>query len=146
MELFNSYATVTLHRLLPLGLALGLLAGCVSTQEVVNRLSPQFVGTNFDSFVLRYGPPKSKFILNSADIVYVWNSGTASVGIPASATTTGSGNTATTQFHGGGSIDMFCEIQFVTSPNGTIKELSILKDTIGFWTTSRCNEVFEKQK
>ena len=64
--------------------------------------------------------------------------------MPATATTTADGNTATTTINGGGSIDMFCEAQFVTSPDGLIKQVSILKDTVGFWTTSMCHEIFDK--
>lgn len=121
-----------------------LLSGCVSTQAVVDRLGNKYVGKNFDEFVINHGTPRQKFILSSDDIVYTWNSGTSSIAMPATATTTAYGNTATTTINGGGSIDMFCEAQFITSPNGVIKQVRILKDTIGFWTTSMCHEIFDK--
>jgi len=120
--------------------------GCVSTQSVADRLATQYIGRSLDEFVLSYGIPSRKFVLASGDIAYVWNSGTASVPMPATATTTAVGNTATTNVVGGGSIDMFCEVQFVTSPEGTVKSLRILQDTIGFWTTSRCNELFKRTR
>ena len=116
---------------------------CVSTQSVVNRFAQKWMGQNFDQFVLRYGQPYRKFELNSGDIAYVWNSGTSSMPIPATATTNVYGNTAYTQVSGGGNIDMFCEMQIVTDRTGIIKQVSILKDTIGLWATSRCHEVLD---
>ena len=133
-----------LIRILKLSAFSIVLSGCVSTQSVVDRLGNRYVGKNFDEFVLSRGVPQQKFVLSSGDIAYVWNSGTSSVAIPMTATTTGYGDTATTNVSGGGSIHMFCEVQFVTSPEGTIKRITILKDTIGFWTTSMCHEVFDK--
>jgi hypothetical protein len=38
---------------------------------------------------------------------------------------------------------MFCEVQFMTSPQGIVKKVTILRDTIGGWTTSRCHEVLK---
>jgi hypothetical protein len=118
------------------------LAGCISTQSVADRLGSQYIGKNFDEFVLNRGAPQQKFVLSNGNIAYVWNSGTSSVAFPMTATTTGYGNTATTNISGGGSIKMFCEVQFVTSPEGTIKSITILRDTVGLWTTSMCHEVF----
>lgn len=120
-----------------------LCAGCVSTQSVVNRLGSRWIDKNFDEFVLRYGVPQKKFELNSGDFAYVWNSGTSSIDLPATATTNIYGNTAYTQMNSGGRINMFCEVQIVTTRNGIIKHITILKDTIGFWTTSKCHEVFD---
>ncbi|MBI3596362.1 MAG: hypothetical protein HY203_04325 [Nitrospirae bacterium] len=121
-----------------------ILSSCVSTQSVVDKLGSLYIGKNFDEFVLNRGVPQKKFVLSNGDVAYVWNSGTSSVAMPVTANTTGYGNTAKTTVSGGGSIDMFCEVQFVTSPAGIIKQVSILKDTIGFWTTSMCHEVFDK--
>ncbi|VVM19633.1 hypothetical protein BSPWISOXPB_9328 [uncultured Gammaproteobacteria bacterium] len=42
------------------------------------------------------------------------------------------GNTASTQFYGGGSIKMYCEIQFQVNSKGFIKKLAILKDHLGW--------------
>lgn len=118
-------------------------AACVSTQSVADRFSTQWIGRNFDEFVLRYGTPYKEFKLNNGATVYVWNSGTASMGIPATATTRVYGNTAYTQMSGGGSIDMFCEMQVVTDQRGAIQQVKILRDTIGLWATSRCHEVLD---
>ena len=133
-----------IKNILKIAVLASILSGCVSTQSVVDRLGNNYVGKNFDEFVIAHGSPQQKFALSSGDIVYTWNSGKSSVAMPATATTTGYGNTATTTINGGGSIDMFCEAQFITSPEGVIKRVSILKDTIGFWTTSMCHEIFDK--
>lgn len=118
-------------------------AACVSTQSVVDRFGQKWVGKDFDEFVLRYGTPYRKFELNSGDIAYAWNSGTSSIAMPAAATTNIYGNTAYTQVSGGGNINMSCEMQLVTDRAGVIKQVRILKDTIGRWATSRCHEVLE---
>lgn len=125
-----------------LGLVL-LGSGCVSTQAVADRFGQKWIGRNFDEFVMSYGAPYRKFELNSGGTAYVWNSGTSSVAMPTTATTNVYGNTAYTQVNGGGNINMFCEIQFVTDSSGTIRQITILKDTIGFWVSSRCHEVLE---
>ena len=119
------------------------LFGCVSEQSVVNDLKTNFDGKNFDEFVLKFGVPQSKFALNSGEIAYIWNSGTTSVQMPATATTTTAGNTSTSQIVGGGSLNLVCELQIVTAPDGTIRHMKIMKDSIGMWTTSRCHEVLK---
>ena len=125
-----------------LGVAL-LASGCVSTQAVVDRFGQKWIGRNFDEFVMRYGAPYRKYDLNNGGTAYVWNSGTSSIAMPATATTNVYGNTAYTQVSGGGNINMFCEMQLVTDSAGAIRQVTILKDTIGFWVTSRCHEVLE---
>ena len=120
-----------------------LCTACVSTQSVVDRFGQKWVGRNFDEFVIQYGAPYRKFELNSGGTAYVWNSGTSSIAMPATATTNVYGNTAYTQVNGGGNINMFCEMQLVTDQSGVIRQVTILKDTIGLWVTSRCHEVLE---
>ena len=120
-----------------------LCTGCVSTQAVVDRFSQKWIGRNFDDFVMRYGAPYQQFALNSGGTAYVWNSGTSSITMPTTATTNFYGNTAYTQVNGGGNINMFCEMQLVTDSSGIIRQITILKDTVGFWGTSRCHEVLE---
>ncbi|CAC9462886.1 hypothetical protein [bacterium endosymbiont of Bathymodiolus sp. 5 South] len=121
----------------------GILSSCATTQSTFKRLESQWVGKDFDRFVLRHGSPYKQFNLNNGDILYTWNSGTSSINIPQSATTNIYGNTASTQFYGGGSIKMYCEIQFQVNSKGFIKKLAILKDTFGMWAPSRCHETLE---
>ncbi len=120
-----------------------LLTACVSTQSVVNRFGGKWIGKNFDEFVLRYGSPYKEFHLKKGGVAYTWNSGTTSINMPVTATTNVYGSTAYTQVQGGGSINMYCEIQLVTDSEGVIREVTILKDTIGLWVTSRCHEVLK---
>lgn len=119
-----------------------LCTACVSTQSVVDRFGQQWGGRKFDEFVVRYGAPYRKFELSNGGVAYVWNSGTSSFAMPATATTNIYGNTAYTQVSGGGNIEMFCEVQFVTDQSGTIIQI-LMRDTWGFWATSRCHEVLE---
>lgn len=120
-----------------------LLMGCVSTQVVVNRMGDRYVGRNVDQFILEHGMPQQKMTLNSGDIVYAWSS-SGRVAIPMTATTTGYSTSgmlsANTYVSGGGSVGLECSIQMITSANGTVKNITILRDTIGFWTTSMCHE------
>lgn len=127
-----------------LGVMALALSACVSTQAVNERLSNKYIGKRFDEFVIKHGSPRQTFKLSSGDIAYTWNSGTTTFQMPATATTSGTGNAATTQISGGNSIDMFCEAQFITGPDGVVKSVNILKDTTGFWTTSMCHEIFDK--
>lgn len=117
--------------------------GCVSTQSVAEHLGARYVGKSFDDFAIVHGAPYKSFALSSGETAYVWNSGVTSVGMPATATTTGYGNMATTTFSGGGTINMSCEVQFIASTQGIVQKVSILRDTIGGWTTSRCHEVLK---
>jgi predicted outer membrane repeat protein len=58
------------------------------------------------------------------------------------ATTTFQGNTAQTV--GGGLINVFCTLEIVTTPEGTIKAINVAADTLGDWTISRCGEIFKE--
>jgi len=116
---------------------------CVSTQSVVDQVAQKWVGQNFDQFALRNGQPSRKFELKSGDIAYVWNSGTAFMSVPRTGITNIYGNTVYAYMDGGGKIEMFCEMQIVTDRTGIIREIMILKDTIGLSSTSRCHDILE---
>ncbi len=93
-------------------------------------LENQWIGKDFDRFVLKYGSPYKKFNLLNGDVLYTWNSGVSSVNIPQLETTSVYGNTVSTQIYGVGSIKLYCEIQLQVSSKGFIKKLTILKDTL----------------
>jgi hypothetical protein len=114
---------------------------CVSAQSVVDYAVQKWVGQNFDQFVLRNGQPSRKFELKSGDVAYVWSSGTAFLSVPTTGIRNVYGNTVDSHGDGGGKIEIFCEMQIVTDRIGIIRELIILKDTIGLSSTSRCHEI-----
>lgn len=114
--------------------------GCISTLSVERKFEPLWLGRNFDEFVMQYGIPSRKFDLSNGDVAYTWNPGTKSVSMPISGTTNSSGYT---QIGGGGSIDMTCELQILTDKSGVIKQVKIMKDSVGVWTTSRCHELLK---
>lgn len=124
-----------------------VISACSTTQQAADKLQSDFIGKNFDEFVVRYGPPYKKHELNSGDLLYLWNSGVKSYAMPQTTTIQGAisrysySETATTT--GGGAIKVYCELQIVTSPNGTIKEIKPIRDTIGDWEMSRCAEIFK---
>lgn len=136
-----------MNRILILIIAFGLV-GCASTQEAANRLSSNFAGKNIDAFVLHHGAPFQRHQLNSGDLLYRWSSEIRAYGLPASTTVQGTASpygfsgTATTT--GGGTFNVFCEVQILTTQDGTIKSISPFQDTIGNWTTSRCAEIFKE--
>jgi hypothetical protein len=119
------------------------LSSCATTSNTLKRLDSQWTGKNFDEFVLKNGSPYREFSLKNGDILYTWNSGISSVDMPQYATTNIYGNTAYTNFSGGGSIKMYCEIQLQVGINNRIKKVKILKDTFGKWVPSRCHETLE---
>lgn len=114
---------------------------CVGTQQVVDRVAQKWVGQNFDQFVSQNGQPSLKFELKSGHIAYVWNSGKTLMSVPTTGLTTVYGNTIDAHMVVGGKIEMFCETQIVTGRTGIIREIIILKDTIGLSSTSRCHEI-----
>lgn len=118
-----------------------LCAACVSTQTVANETGQKWSGRSVDEFVMQYGTPYSKFTLGNGDVAYTWNLGVSNVVMPTTATTNVVGNTAYTQLNGGGNVHMSCEMQLITEPSGSIRQVRILQDTVGLWTTSRCHEI-----
>jgi hypothetical protein len=53
-----------------------MLAGCAaSRQEVVAKLGEQYIGQNVDALVIKFGPPASRFKVNSGDTSYIWQLG-----------------------------------------------------------------------
>ena len=89
-------------------------------------IGKRYIGISFDNFVLAHGSPIRQFTLSNGDITYVWNSGVSTVSI---------GDDS--------KIDMECELQFLTSSDGIVKSITALKDTAGFWKSSRCREIFK---
>lgn len=125
-------------------ICLGLmLVGCVSTQTVVNKMGQKYIGTNFDDFVLKHGAPYRNFTLSTGEVVQIWSSGVTKVAMPGTATTSYYGNTATTSITPGGDAEMYCEVQFKVDKENIIRQVTILKDTLGSWTTSMCHEIFD---
>ena len=98
----------------------------------------------FDDFVLRYGPPQNKYSMNNGDVAYLWNSGASSIGMPAHANPQQPGDQAFPQYSGSGNVDVLCEVQIITNKEGIIRQINIMRDTMGTRLTSRCREVIRK--
>ncbi|NDW05453.1 hypothetical protein GTK09_13565 [Jiella sp. 40Bstr34] len=55
--------------------ALGLLAGCTTTEEANQAIQGRWIGQSSDAFFAQYGPPVSAFDLNNGGTVYTWQGG-----------------------------------------------------------------------
>jgi hypothetical protein len=122
------------------------LSACASTQEISTRVSSQLVGVQYKTFERNNGAAHEKQALANGETAYTWNSGLSSVGTPVTATQTTIGRNTTTQVHGGNVVEMSCELRITTSADGKIASATILKDTVGLQSTSRCGELFGPQK
>lgn len=120
------------------------MLGCATTQQVANRLGNQYIGQNFDEFVVKNGAPFNSYKLSSGDIVHQWSAGRASLPMPGSSTTSYYGNQAHTTHQPGGNMDLVCDIQFQVTPGNIVKSINILQDSFGAWSNSRCDEVLRK--
>lgn len=127
--------------LLSLFLPLLAMSGCNTLGKTMTRVNAEYMGRNMDEFVLKHGVPQSKYQLNNGDYLYTWNSGTHSYAMPATVNTYGH----TAYVSGGGSIDIYCELQIHTDSKGTILDIKAMKDTVGEWDVSRCGEVFRSK-
>ena len=123
-------------------------AGCTTTQQAMERANLAYVGHNVDEFVLMFGIPCGEHQLNDGRKIYTWSLGQQSYYIPYQTTTSGSVNSfgqysGSSFTYGGGVASIFCDIEVITTSDGTITHISALRDTWGKWTTSRCAEIFE---
>lgn len=121
-----------------------VISGCATTQQVANRLGNQYIGKNFDEFVVKNGAPFNSYKLSSGDTVQQWSASRASMPMPGTSTTNYTGNQAHTIHQPGGNMDLVCDIQFRISPDNIVKEINILQDSFGVWSNSRCDEVLRK--
>jgi len=125
-----------------------LVSACVSTQKVADKIGYRYIGQNLDLFVRENGIPYSKYQMSGGGYIYAWNSGVVALKMPA--TTSFSGNVSSTGYvngtattTGGGTWNLYCEIRIQTDRNNTVNSITIINDTWGRWTTSRCHEVFK---
>jgi hypothetical protein len=94
--------------------------------------------------------PYASYQLNNGDTIYKWRSNAGAVSMPQVTNLSGSSygghysGTAVTS--GGGAIGLFCELQIRASPNGSIVDIQLLEDSIGWWTTSCFYEKFASER
>ncbi len=131
--------TVLILGLLPLA-----FSACATGVGGQNPINDSWAGRPFDDFVSRYGSPQNKYPMNNGDVAYLWDSGKSSLGMPAHANPQNSVEQTFPQYSGSGNVDVFCEVQIITSDDGIIKQINIMRDTMGARITSRCREVIKK--
>ncbi len=127
-------------------IALLLILSSCSTQSVLNRIAPVYVGQPADRFFTKHGPPYRTFPLSNGDVLYNWSSGNIVYNIPAqtyaTTTTTPWGYDTTATHHQASKVNVVCNAQLLVDSSGKIANIIITDDTIGRWTLSRCYEVF----
>lgn len=124
------------------------LSGCNSTEQANAVLAQKYQGTQVDAFFLKFGPPVRSFRTQAGDTIYIWAEEPKNYFVPPTANTTvnnyGTTSYATTNFYGGGSYNVQCQLKVIVDRRGKIKEIVAHKDTVGDWDLSRCHEVFGK--
>lgn len=127
------------------------LCGCTSTKTVMSRVNAQYIGRDFDEFVLKHGIPGEKYEMKNGDTIYNWTSEVYSVRTPATTSLNGYKSSLTGQYygtaitHGGYTTEYFCKLRIQVSADGKIVSIRALKDTWGKWAMSRCSECFKEE-
>lgn len=149
-------------------LALGLLAGCTTTEEANQAIQGRWIGQSSDAFFSQYGPPSSEFPLNSGGTVYTWRGGETDRNVPAQYRDMTKQEREYEKRRGGSTIiniggnmamdatppgkvllapsrteELGCEAQISTNSGGVITSIRTSRDTDGEgFSFSRCAEVF----
>jgi len=121
-----------------------MLTGCTTTSQVQNNLV-SYIGTNADSFFLRYGMPTARFKLQNSMIMYRWSSGVTNFQMPAFTTSSGNidsfGNySGSSTTFGNSTVRLEYVIDITVYENNNIQSIIIVRDTYGLWNISRCAE------
>lgn len=122
------------------GLLVILLSACTSTQQVHTQLQNRYLGQDFKAFVAAEGTPVSQNKLPDGGIRYVW-AGSREVVVPPRTERSVVGNSVMPYYIGGGTLTLNCELDIRTDARDVIRDIRILKDTDGQWTTSACSRV-----
>lgn len=135
--------------ILIVAISLAAVTGCTTTKEATDALHASWIGRNTDDFFTQWGPPRSSIKLNNGNTLYTWSS-VQHVELPSVSNTYGtmdqSGSfSATTMTDAGGSMPIGCVVRILASPTGNILNIAAVNDTIGWWETSRCHEIFGGQ-
>ncbi len=122
-----------------------IFVSCTTTNQVQNNLI-SYIGTNTDSFFMRYGMPAARFKLQNSMIMYRWSSGVTNFQMPAFTTSSGNidglGNySGSSTTFGNSPIRLECVIDITAYENNNIQSIRIVRDTIGLWAISRCAEI-----
>ncbi len=129
-------------------LAIIALSSCVSVAPVISTLNAKWIGNSASAFFIEYGPPIQTFDMKEDGTLYVWQSDITNFTMPGQSTSTvssdGFSTTSTLRTTGPTTVSLYCRIQIQTDTNGLIMSIKILRDTWGYWTTSRFYELFNE--
>lgn len=113
-----------------LTLSVIFISACATTNSANTKLNANWVGRNFDEFVMRYGAPHSSYRLSNGDVSYSWSSGSRNAPIVLR-------GQITYGVHYSSGDTQRCDLQLMTS-NGIIKRINVTSDSKGTWTGSYC--------
>lgn len=124
-----------------------VVSGCVTTTEQANSvLKSSWIGKNADQFFAQHGLPSKQYTTSTGGRLYEW-SDRRSMTIPGSATTTvtptyGGLFIAQTSYTPATSMSIVCAVAIEADAKNTIRAIRAANDSIGWWQTSRCHEIF----
>lgn len=111
-------------------------------------MANRYVGSPVDSFFLRYGPPASSYTMQDGRKMYVWAENAKHLTFTGVSTAQVNviGNTAyvTGMNTPSSTVDIQCQVRIVADQQGRIQQILSHADSVGYWQTSRCNEIFGK--
>lgn len=129
-------------RFLPVAIIAIAVCGCTTTEQANKLVASKYMGGQTDAFFTKFGPPESSYKLQSGDTLFTWAERARYWNTPGSVQTTVVGRTAISTVTPGDKVLQQCQLKILASPDGRIREINVLNDSLGVWQLSRCNEVF----
>jgi len=126
-----------------------VVTGCAASESsttAMNAINQRYTGQKADAFFLSYGKPASEATSDNGNKVYRWVSleqGQTATVPPFQSFTSSSGKIhfAQPSMSGAQGGEQFCELNIETDTHGLIQHLSIIHDTPGRSSNSRCTEL-----
>lgn len=137
MKTFSRY-------MLAAGAAL-LLAGCGSTPSThvaIERMNSEFAGRDINQFFLTYGSPSGSRTMHDGGRAYRWISLDPQGGQGGYLISPGGHYTLPQDTSNGEMITGYCEVSLRTDSGDRIRKITLVNDSIGKQSGSRCAEIF----
>lgn len=124
--------------------AVALLAGCVAPNSQAVPPRSRYHGAPVETFFAQWGAPIASRAFGQGWTMYLWYSGRSSAYVPGHTDNELIGNTAWWQGYRLPDFDprLECGVRIVAYPDGTIADVLVHEDIIGWWLVPRCRSVF----
>jgi hypothetical protein len=126
------------------------LTACTTSEQALGIIGPRYIDRNADMFFIENGPPISQYKLGDGSTIYRWGTGEGRVNMPGTTTfnayhtTTGIAGSATTW--DAYDITITCDVELVADRENIVREIRIVRDSVGAIEASRCHEYFAALK